>query len=246
MQTLEKPLLEFSNKNKFRLIILNMPTCFYFLDLDLIIRNRLSGCTAQYQEKRRKIILSQPNATVIMGGRTPLYLSGQNFNNREGGGDNKKSKGFFYNIKNTPITKKDNYNELINNSLHSTINDLESNKVKVILIYPIPEVGWNVSKKLITRLALNREGLKGVFESNPLTTSHKVFLERSKNIYKLYGNVDNQNVVRIYPEKILCNSLIKDRCITHDKSKVFYVDDDHLSYDGAKLIVNKIIRALLY
>ena len=246
MQSIEKPLLEFSNKNKFKLIVLNRPTCFYFLDLDLIIKNKLSGCTAKYQEKRRKIILSQSNATVIMGGRTPLYLSGENFDNLEGGGDNKKAKGFFYNIKNTTIRKKSNNNALINKSLNKTIVDLKDNSVKIILIYPIPEVGWNVSKKLIARLALSREGLEGIFKYNPLTTSHKVFLERSKNIYKIYNSIDNENVTRIYPEKILCNSLIKDRCITHDKAKVFYIDDDHLSYDGAKLVVNKIEDALLF
>ena len=246
MQTLEKPLLKFSNENKFKLVVLNKPTCFYFLDLDLIIKNKLSGCTAKYQDQRRKIILSQPNATVIMGGRTQFYLSGENFDNEEGGGDKKKAKGFFYNIKNTPIIKKDTDNLLITKSLNKTINDLKANNVKIVLIYPVPEVGWNVSKKLIIRLALNGDGLKGVFESNPLTTSHKVFLERSKNIYKIYKSINSQNIIRIYPEKILCNSLIKNRCITHDKSKVFYIDDDHLSYEGAKLIVNKIEKALLY
>ena len=246
MQTLEKPLLKFSNENKFRLIVLNRPTCFYFLDLDLIIRDRLSGCTAKYQEQRRKIILSQPNATVIMGGRTPLYLSGEGFDNQEGGGDNKKAKGFFYKIKDTPIKKKDDHNVLLNKSFNKTINDLLNNSIKIVLIYPVPEVGWNVSKKLITRLALNRDGLKGVFESNPLTTSHEVFMERSKKIHEIYDGINDENITRIYPEKVLCNSLIKDRCVTHDKSKVFYIDDDHLSYDGAKLIVNKIKKVLLY
>ncbi len=246
MQTLEKPLLEFSNENNFKLVILNRPTCFYFLDLDLIIKNRLSGCTAEYQEQRRKIVLSQPNATVVMGGRTPLYLSGEGFNNQEGGGDNKKAKGFFYKIKNTPIIKKDDHNVLLNKSFNKTINDLLINSIKIVLVYPVPEVGWNVSKKLITRLAINREGLKGVFESNPLTTSHEVFIERSKKIHKIYNSIENENITRIYPEKILCNSLIKDRCITHDQSKVFYIDDDHLSVDGAKLIVNNIEKALLY
>ena len=245
MQTLEKPLLEFSNKNNFKLIILNSPTCFYFLNLDLIIKNRVSWCTAIYQEKRRNIILSQNNATVIMGGRTTLYLSGENFDNQEGGGTNKKEKGLFYNIKNTPLVNKSKNYELIEESLNLTINDLYTNNIKTILIYPIPEVGWNVSKKIITRLALSRDGLKGVFENNPLTTSYKAFLKRSKNIYKIYNSIDYKNIIRIYPEKILCNSLIKDRCITHNKSKVFYIDDDHLSYDGAKLIVNEIKNALL-
>ena len=246
MQTLEKPLLDFANKNNFRLVVLNRPTCFYFLDLDLIVKNRLSGCTAKYQEQRRKIILSQPNASVIMGGRTHLYLSGEGFNNQEGGGDNKKAKGFFYNIKDTSLTKKDSHNVLISKSFDKTINDLLNNNINIILIYPIPEVGWNVSKKLISRLALNKQGLKGVFETNPLTTSYKVFLKRSEKIYKIYNKIDNENITRIYPEKLLCNSLIKDRCITHDQSKVFYIDDDHLSIDGAKLIVDRIKESLLH
>jgi peptidoglycan/LPS O-acetylase OafA/YrhL len=246
MQTLEKPLLEFSNKNKFKLVILNRSTCFYFLDLDVIIKNKLSNCTAKYQKERQKIILSQSNATVIMGGRTQHYLSGENFDNLEGGGDNTKVKGFFYKMYNDPINKQSNNNVLIYNSLNKTINDLQTNNIKVLLVYPIPEVGWNVSKKLITKLALSSEGLKGVFLSNPLTTSYKAFLERSNNIYKLYDNLDYENILRIYPERVLCNTLIKDRCITHDESNVFYIDDDHLSYDGAKLIVNKIKDALLF
>ena len=180
-----------------------------------------------------------------MGGRTTLYLSGENFDNQEGGGTNKKEKGLFYNIKNTPLVNKSKNYELIEESLNLTINDLYTNNIKTILIYPIPEVGWNVSKKIITRLALSGDGLKGVFENNPLTTSYKAFLKRSKNIYKIYNSIDYKNIIRIYPEKILCNSLIKDRCITHNKSKVFYIDDDHLSYDGAKLIVNEIKNALL-
>ena len=246
MQTLEKPLLEFSNKNKFKLVILNRSTCFYFLDLDVMIKGKVSNCTAKYQEQRRKIILSQSNATVIMGGRTPHYLSGKNFDNLEGGGNSTKVKGFSYKMSINPTNKQTKNNILVNNSLNKTINDLRVNNIKILLIYPIPEVGWNVSKKLITKLALSREGLKGVFLSNPLTTSHNVFLERSKEIYKLYDKIDDKDVVRIYPEKILCSTLIKDRCITHDEVNVFYIDDDHLSYNGAKLIVNKIKDALLF
>jgi peptidoglycan/LPS O-acetylase OafA/YrhL len=245
MQTLEKPLLKFSIDNRYKLIVLNSPTCFYFLDLDLIIKNRLSGCTSKYQEERRKIILSQPNATVIMGGRTSFYFSGEDFDNQEGGGNAKKAKGFFYNIKDTPIRKKESQLVLINKSFNKTINELLNNNIKIVLIYPIPEVGWNVSKKLIAKLALNMDGLKGVFESNPLTTSHKVFLERSEKVYRIYNSIENKNITRIYPEKIFCDTLIKSRCITHDQSKVFYIDDDHLSIDGAKLIINEIKRELL-
>ena len=245
MQTLERPLLEFSNKENFKLIILNRSACFYFLGLDLIIKDRISGCNSKYQKTRREIIMSQNNATVVMGGRTPHYLSGQNFNNQEGGGDSEKNIGLYYKKDSAPLKKTFDTKKLVKDSFDKTINDLTTNNQKVLLIYPIPEVGWNVSKKLVIKLALNTSGLENIFKSKPLTTSHKVFLDRTRNIYEIYDNVSAKKILRVYPEKILCDNLIKDRCITHDDKKVFYIDDDHLSYEGAKLIVNK-IKGILY
>tara|TARA_B100000787_G_scaffold164130_1_gene146487 strand:- start:2098 stop:4119 length:2022 start_codon:yes stop_codon:yes gene_type:complete len=240
MQTIEKPLLEFSNTNKFKLIILNRSTCFYFRDLDLVVKNKISQCSSDYQKLRSKIILSENNPIVIMGGRTQYYLSGQNFDNNEGGGNDKKSDGFYYKKDNALMVNTLKNSKLIKDSLNKTINELLSNNSKILLIYPIPEVGWNVSKKIISRLVLNSGKLEMVFASNPLTTSHKVFLKRTSEIYDIYNNINSENVFKIYPEKILCNKLIKNRCITHDQRNVFYIDDDHLSYTGAKLLVDEI------
>jgi hypothetical protein len=134
--------------------------------------------------------------------------------------------------------------ELIKNSLDNTIDGLLENNSKILLIYPIPEVGWNVSKKIISRLVLNSGKLENVFLSNPITTSHKVFKKRSGKIYNIYDSINSENIFRIYPEKILCNRLIKNRCITHDNENVFYIDDDHLSYVGAKLIMSEIKKTI--
>ena len=30
---------------------------------------------------------------------------------------------------------------------------------------------------------------------------------------------------------------IKDKCVTHSKNEIYYLDDDHLSDDGVKLIM---------
>jgi len=247
MQTLEKPLLEYANQNKFKLVIINRSACFYFLDLDLIIKNQLSACTSEYQKKRRKIILSQKNAIIILGGRTPHYLSGYDFDNEEGGGKHIKIKGLYYKSHNEKLgAQSDDKDKLIKHSFNKTITDLLSNNLKVILVYPIPEVGWNVSKKLIIKLGLNLNSLENLYKSKPLTTSHQVFYKRSKNIYSIYDDIKDSNLFRVYPENLFCNTLISKRCITHNDKKVFYIDDDHLSYDGASLIVdsiNKIIQS---
>ena len=247
MQTLEKPLLKYANQNQLKLVVVNRSACFYFLGIDLIIKNKLSSCTSEYQNKRRKIIMSQKNAIIILGGRTPHYLSAQDFDNGEGGGKNNKIKGLYYKSNNEKIGNQSDKNKLVKNSFNRTINDLLSNKLKIILLYPIPEVGWNVSKKLIIKLGLNFNSLESLYKSEPLTTSHKIFLKRSKDIYNIYDGITHDDLFRIYPEKIFCNSLISKRCITHNDKKVFYIDDDHLSYDGASLIVeniNEIIQSI--
>jgi hypothetical protein len=247
MQTLEKPLHEFTKKNKFKFVVINRSSCFYFLDIDLIIKNKLSTCTSDYQNKRREIILSQKNSIIILGGRTPHYFSGYNFDNNEGGGNNDKIKGLYYKAYNEELGNQSDKNKLIKNSFNKTIKDLLSNNLKVILLYPIPEVGWNVSKKLILKLGLNLNNLEDLYKSKPLTTSHDAFLKRSKDIYNIYDDIIDDDLFRVYPEKIFCNSLILERCITHNDKKVFYIDNDHLSYDGANLVVGnikKIIRSL--
>jgi len=244
MQTLEKPLLEFANQNKFKLIILNRSTCFYFKNLDLVIKNKISQCSSDYQKFRTKIIQSEDSPFVIMGGRTQYYLSGRNFDNNEGGGNNKKKKGFYYKKANTKLFNKLKNAELVKDSFDKTTDELLNNGSKILLIYPIPEVGWNVSKKIISRLVLNSGKLESVFLSDPLTTSHKVFKKRTREIYNIYDAINSENIFRIYPEKILCNKLIKNRCVTHNSKNVFYIDDDHLSYVGAKLIVSEIRKII--
>ena len=240
MQTLEKPLLEYANQHKFKLVVINRSACFYFLDIDLIIKEKISSCTSKYQNKRRKIILSQKNATIILGGRTPHYLSGYNFDNTEGGGNKEKVKGLYYKAYNKELGDQSNNVQLIRDSFDKTITDLLSHDLKIVLLYPIPEVGWNVSKKLIIKLGLKLNSLETLFKSKPLTTSHQVFVKRSEDIYSIYNKIIHDNLFRIYPEKIFCNSLILNRCITHSDKKVFYIDDDHLSYDGASLVVDNI------
>ena len=54
----------------------------------------------------------------------------------------------------------------------------------------------------------------------------------------------DKNLIRIYPHKLFCDNLIKDRCITHDSKKLFYLDYDHLSSAGSNLIVNEILKSL--
>ena len=79
---------------------------------------------------------------LIFGGRFPLYIENQYFNNKEGGIEGGK-----WEYKLTPIGRY----KTIQSSFKNSISKLEKYH-KIILIYPIPEVGFNVTKKILTFL----------------------------------------------------------------------------------------------
>ena len=107
---------------------------------------------------------------------------------------------------------------------------------RVVLIYPIPEAGWHVPRVLAERRTNEN--------FDPLTTSYARYRERNAGVFEAFDAIpDNPNLVRVYPDRVFCNTAIQGRCMTHDGDMLYYVDDDHLSRDGARLVVQEAIRA---
>ena len=81
-------MVEFSNKYSFELTTINHSGCQYILNMNRVRKNtfkRRKKCDIEFQEKRRSILLSSKESIVILGGRLPLILSEDRFNNQEGG-----------------------------------------------------------------------------------------------------------------------------------------------------------------
>jgi len=60
----------------------------------------------------------------------------------------------------------------------------------------------------------------------------------------MLNSIHSENIYRVFPHKIFCNSYIKNRCVTHDGKNIFYSDDDHPSLIGSKMINNLIIEEI--
>jgi hypothetical protein len=71
------------------------------------------------------------------------------------------------------------------------------------------------------------------------------FLERSNGaIEALDAIVGGENLIRIRPDKILCNTYLKDRCVSHLNGQALYFDNNHLSKVGAELVLKDVISKL--
>ena len=66
----------------------------------------------------------------------------------------------------------------------------------------------------------------------------------NKDSFKFLDEISGDNIVRIYPHKIFCNTLIKNKCITHDDKSVFYRDFIHLTSKGADLVNKLVIKEI--
>jgi peptidoglycan/LPS O-acetylase OafA/YrhL len=191
------------------------------------------NCNKSYFQKLKETLSNDKNSIIIFGGRHPLYLSNYFFDNQEVGG----IEGLEWGSK---FLSSGEY-DTIQNSFKREILELSKNN-KIILIYPIPEVGWNPKKKLLIQWDKNK------FSKNTdlkyITTSFNIYKERAKSSFELLDSIHSNNIYRVYPHKLFCDTAIQNRCITHDDMNIFYADDDHPSLKGSEMINDLIMKEI--
>ena len=130
----------------------------------------------------------------------------------------------------------------IRQGLTSQIKKIVSQGHDLILVYPVPEMDF-IPERLLYRMHLFE---KNFFDySVPiLSGSYDEFKKKHKLIFEIFDSIESPNIYRVYPHKLFCDNQIKNRCITNDKERIFYYDDDHLSIFGSKLVVDEIIKKI--
>jgi peptidoglycan/LPS O-acetylase OafA/YrhL len=178
---------------------------------------------------------------VIMLGRYPFQFEGKLYDNGEGGMTEERQiyavpyKGNSAQV----IDETSQRIEIVGDLLRNTINRLVEDGKRVILIYPVPEVGWNVP------YFLAKEKLHGIERDAPLSTSYEVFKERTATTYEQFSKIDeNSNLMKIEPSSIFCNSDLPGRCAVELSGEILYYDDNHLSVQGAGLLMDHVFERI--
>jgi peptidoglycan/LPS O-acetylase OafA/YrhL len=226
-------------KNNYQFITMTLGNCLFFPGFDMVdvkTQKIIKTCNNNYFQKLKLILSKDKNSIVIIGGRFPLHLSNYYFDNQEGG-----IEGNEWNYKYVSLGKY----ETIQTSFKNEISKLSKNH-KIILIYPIPEVGWNVSLKLnnLFRKLPKNVNKKKIKVSDYITTSVEVYKKRVKSSFELLDSIQGNNIYRVYPHILFCGKIIKDRCVTHDDKNLFYIDNNHSSLKGAEMINDLLIKEI--
>ena len=156
-------------------------------------------------------------------------ISQLNFNNEEGGIEYVKNFREYLafdgiNFTSDGESKKNTFNKFIKSFLDK--------EIKVKLIYPLPEVGWNLSKLNMVNSIFNGS------IPDKVSTSVQVFNKRQNfSNYVLDSLKDSAFLERIYLDKIFCSETYKGRCIAQIDGIPFYYDSNHLSNKGAEVLI---------
>ena len=184
-----------------------------------------------------KLLANSDNSIIIFWSRLPLYLEKSFFDNKEGGVE----KG---NIYWDQHFVSDNKNLSIEQSFKDSVSKLAKNN-KIILVYPLPEAGWDVPKKLLGSSIIKSKLMEKIsIPKEYLTLSYEIYKDRNKSSFDLLDSVEGNNVYRIYPHKLFCNTIIQNRCLIHDDKNIFYTDGSHASPKASILIGDLILNKI--
>lgn len=228
-ETLADPLSSYLVNEGLAGIVLTYPACPFILGITPVSTDeKCSEFTlAALQEIHRRKI-----STVVINDRSSAYILGTRFDNEEGG----LEPGLPFPVKVPGFDLNETErSDAVAAKLTETIDELLSRGLRVIYIAPIPEVGWHLPRTLVKLVGSGQL---------PLTTSREVYLRRHKVTLSIMQSFEGRyGFTPIYTEDIFC-SQINNRCQTHSDETLFYTDTDHLSRDGARMVIQRLKEVL--
>ena len=183
---------------------------------------RFAGCYARSSEVMRAIEAAPEIESVILISRYAQYIYG---NMRPTGPNGTEGLIAGESGEELDLTARSNVFE---RQLHLTVRRLLAAGKRVILVYPVPEIGFSVPPTLSRLVAMGRDPAG-------FNLPRADFEGREKIVFSILDRVDpSPQLVRIWPHKRLCNSV---RCLIVADGKALYRDEDHLSRAGANFLM---------
>ena len=199
-----------------------------------IHKKKTENCD-KYQAEYLKDFDSSGIDTFIIASRWAYYIDDNDFDNTEGGIE-LRGFGNDYTANTIPINAPIELRKksILKAYLDAVVSLLDKGKT-VILIYPIPEQGWDIPAKKAKQIMFN--------ESSNLSIKSEVISKRNSEIISIFNEIGaRKNLFRVYPIGILCDTYVQGRCVSELNGESLYYDDDHLSNEGAKLVVKEVMK----
>lgn len=223
---------------------------FLFLKDFNQINKKTGSVNKDYYEINNKIynfIRNHDNLVIVWHQRWALKFLEEKFNNEEGYTEYQTEHDRYssvylepLNIKTLSIEERQKY---IIEGINLLIKEILERGHILILVYPVPEMGFDAQKIIIKKNIFSYIFNKD-YEIPLLSSSYKIYKKRNKIIFDTLDYIKHPNLYRVYPDQSFCNNIIINRCLANNKNHLFYFDQDHLSLEGTKYVVNDIMKII--
>ena len=224
-------------KKGYQFIPLTIRGCYFFYGFDQIdnkTKKKIQRCSSTEIEKRYNLIKENPNSILIIGGMLSYQLSGVSYKNFLENQLSNDKISFYY---------KSSYSDDIKESFRKNILDL-SKENQIILIYPYPEISFDITKKIQHSFFLRNKTIDVLLNENNFSEPFKNYLNRSKEAFNLLDTINHKNIYKVYPHSLICQNIVKDFCVTHNKTDIFYSDTTHPSAKASEMINDLIMKEI--
>jgi hypothetical protein len=206
LRTLSKAIYDNYNSS-YNLFISIREGCPFIVPIESETQARCAGSTIL---EEYLLIANTGETITIFGGRLPWYFNGLAFESDIGSiGDDMTPGG-----------------QAFLDDLKDNITFLKKNSDSLIIIEPIPELGFFPLEPYLG---------KNFSLDEAIQYEYSYWEAYSREINSLLRMMNKDN---ISTDKIFCDSFIKNKCVVSDSGIIFYYDDDHLTYDGSLLILD--------
>lgn len=164
--------------------------------------------------------------TIVLVGRFTKKLEQTSFDNGEGGREDSPQEASLPTKKQLEKTQQE---------FVAGLNNLRDD-FEIVILEPIPEAGWNVPK-----IALERS--QNIGHVVDVTTSYAVYKDRNKTTLTLLSSILSDRVYLVSTENAFCSETTG-RCLNTKDGVPLYIDNNHLSNSGARLLVPALMTSI--
>ncbi|GAA0542467.1 peptidoglycan/LPS O-acetylase OafA/YrhL [Rhizomicrobium palustre] len=224
-EAIEPAIADIAKRHNRRGLFAGSPSCVPLVGVD---RYDVPACRAFNDRVLAMILRHKEITTVILMARWGKAAQGTAYGNEGNGfvaiGDDEAHAQAP--AENAPIFAR---------GLKRTVDALRAGGKQVLLVGPVPEIGWTVPQ-VLARLA--QEHREHVVVSPPA----KKFYEREAEVLPLFhAMAEQQGVSAVFPHDYLCKS---GRCAVRKEGIPLYKDEHHLSDYGAKKLEPLLDKAI--
>lgn len=194
--------------------------------LPLLGIGKTSACIYANQEKLKFILEAKEIKYVVLAARWTSYLFGRAVD--LGPAEDNRNRLPIQNAEGKQYKKfSTEEQQVFQEAFLKTIAKLLEAGKTIVLVYPIPEVGYDVPNTLAQMLWQGRN-------INSFTRPLSYFDQRHSFVFSLFSQLkDEEGVIQVFPHKMLCDM---NECIVSYDGKPLYRDNNHLSIAGGRYI----------